>query len=900
MPSPVVPEGSFTQTSKPSYPTVLAARERDAVGKRRAAAGLPPNEGHNLVGLALSGGGIRSATFSLGVLSALARHRLLRHVDFLSTVSGGGYIGSFLGRLWEREEADLRKAFPREAPEGDRTRPMVTGLSRADLVERVLAEPRAKPVAFLRENGRYLSPNGSGDLLVAGAVALRNWAAIHVVLATFFVTLFLALFLLKLGLRALLALPPVRPGLLPLSPPWSDLVLLPAALLPLLVVPVGWAYWLAQRKGRGELLAPALGGWLVLGASALLLALRAGDALAFGDGSARFLGAVAAISALALLAGTLAGNLPGRGGPRGTPDGERSDRDRMRNNRLARWLASALLLTAATLGIALLDTLGAALYEGLRRGLREPDLFRSALSASGLAALVAAARKLVSVVAGGKKTGRKLPVELLAGAAAFLLTVLILSFHSAIACGFAANWGPLAQALESPYLPGILAGLAAGILFTAIFGKTVGFLNQSSLQALYTARLARAYLGASNPKRWTDEGFRVTDPIEGDGIGMEGYRPDRRGGPLHILNVTLNETISGKSNLEQRDRKGLALAVGPCAVTAGRHAHAERREAAGRPALVLAPLDASRDEYTIFTPPRGAAEILAEPLHLETWVSISGAAFTTGLGSRTSPGFSFLCGLLNVRLGYWWNAGVDPAARSSFRGRMKERTRLFFHGLLPVQAYLLDEFLARFRGPNAPLWYLSDGGHFENTAVYELIRRRLPLIVVCDNGADADYAFADLAALVRKARIDFQTEITFLDAAALEKLKSPDLLAFFGPRESLVRPGRAGLSEKRAALATIAYPGGATGLLVVLKPALTPDNPLDLIEYHAGHPDFPQESTADQFFDEAQWESYRKLGEEAGDGLGRLLSPALPAWQAGGPAPVHPLFFTSDPSGGTP
>jgi predicted acylesterase/phospholipase RssA len=50
--------------------------------------------GIDLTGLALSGGGIRSATFALGVLQAIASLRLLRRFDYLSTVSGGGYIGS--------------------------------------------------------------------------------------------------------------------------------------------------------------------------------------------------------------------------------------------------------------------------------------------------------------------------------------------------------------------------------------------------------------------------------------------------------------------------------------------------------------------------------------------------------------------------------------------------------------------------------------------------------------------------------------------------------------------------------------------------------------------------------------------------------------------------------------
>jgi hypothetical protein len=52
-----------------------------------------------LVGLAFSGGGIRSATFCLGVIQALARLRLLRAFDYLSTVSGGGYIGAWLSTL---------------------------------------------------------------------------------------------------------------------------------------------------------------------------------------------------------------------------------------------------------------------------------------------------------------------------------------------------------------------------------------------------------------------------------------------------------------------------------------------------------------------------------------------------------------------------------------------------------------------------------------------------------------------------------------------------------------------------------------------------------------------------------------------------------------------------------
>src|SRR5687768_4752669 len=53
------------------------------------------------IGVCLSGGGIRSATFCLGFLQAMARRGLLRKIDWLSTVSGGGYTGAFLGRYYD-------------------------------------------------------------------------------------------------------------------------------------------------------------------------------------------------------------------------------------------------------------------------------------------------------------------------------------------------------------------------------------------------------------------------------------------------------------------------------------------------------------------------------------------------------------------------------------------------------------------------------------------------------------------------------------------------------------------------------------------------------------------------------------------------------------------------------
>ncbi|HYD83622.1 MAG TPA: hypothetical protein VEA63_06205, partial [Opitutus sp.] len=85
-----------------AYPASLRAVELAAIAARRRSAGTDPDA--PIVGFALSGGGIRSATFCLGFFQALARQRLVRRIDLLSTVSGGGYFGSFLGTAFSRDD----------------------------------------------------------------------------------------------------------------------------------------------------------------------------------------------------------------------------------------------------------------------------------------------------------------------------------------------------------------------------------------------------------------------------------------------------------------------------------------------------------------------------------------------------------------------------------------------------------------------------------------------------------------------------------------------------------------------------------------------------------------------------------------------------------------------------
>ena len=90
-----------------------------------------------------------------------------------------------------------------------------------------------------------------------------------------------------------------------------------------------------------------------------------------------------------------------------------------------------------------------------------------------------------------------------------------------------------------------------------------------------------------------------------------------------------------------------------------------------------------------------------------------------------------------------------------------------------------------------------------------------------------------------------------------------------------------------AMLGEVHYDGAAQPgtLILFLKPSLTGDEPVDVANYRRQHPDFPQESTVDQYFDEGQWESYRKLGEHAAEAV--LSGPAAGArWH---PAMLRPL-----------
>lgn len=853
-----------------------------------------PASGRGRWALALSGGGIRSATFCLGVLQALARarapgalpagddrqatlgKRLLPRFDYLSTVSGGGYVGSFFGSLFLpgrlRGRENTGTLGEGEARAGEQARIEAA----RDAYDTLDYEPPgrihtgddyrqqpvgAAPLAWLRENGRYLTPGGAGDLFYVLGLSLRNLFAVHMVIG---MPLLCSLALAILAQLLIGASPLCTTGGMLSAAPLlcTSLWWLPGALLLCAVLPLMLAFWMVYRRNHSDdSLHPfnlATGLYVLSGLVTLALGL-------FTPGIEASLRALlllfALVCALGLVYCLWLCLYLGRG--RQDPDKVLARQNSVGTYRVlvTRRLASAIVASLVSVFFALIPWLSEWLFLRVEQG--------PLLSGAAVLPLLMVLVRQVSLSTDDKATPgwlSTLPIGLIAGvvgAAIFLLVALF--------------WGLLAQYVRfgSDALDDAQGWLrlSALVLLAALCslgsGRFIGFLNLSSWQAFYRARLARAYLGASNGLRFSGSSRKmrkrllsVAETLPGDDVGIEDYYANNGCAPLHLINVTLNQTVDPAEQLVQRDRKGKPLCLAP--------------SGAEGMASVSYLLDGEPRQRA----PQPESGEMYQPLTLAHWVATSGAAVSTGLGRQTSLGTSLALGLTNMRLGTWWPAdflrnGERPGGLRSSRDSLGERT-------LTTQHYLFQELTAQFHGLNRDFQYLSDGGHFENTATYELLRegRNIELIVTCDCGADPAYQFNDLANLIRLARIDQALEISEDPGVFEDEVLAP----YFGRIEdfAVAAEARRQADYRRCALLLDVRnkDGELTARILVLKPNLIAGLPLDLVNYANAHPTFPNESTANQFFDEAQFESYRQLGLQIGGRLfgdGKAASPVADA-----------------------
>jgi hypothetical protein len=224
-------------------------------------------------------------------------------------------------------------------------------------------------------------------------------------------------------------------------------------------------------------------------------------------------------------------------------------------------------------------------------------------------------------------------------------------------------------------------------------------------------------------------------------------------------------------------------------------------------------------------------------LDLGTAMAISAAAAAPQMGLATMRTLSFWLVLLNVRLGYW---------------AKKPRNELGALIGAPGLFCLWQEMLGTMN-EKSPWLNLTDGGHIENLGVYELLRRRCKYIIAVDGEEDSKMTFHGLTTLQRLAAIDLGVRIDI----NLDDLRLSDQR----------------LSRSHFRFCRIRYPKEGRGsedeygYLLYVKLSLTGNEGEFLRRYRLDNPIFPHDSTADQFFTEAQFEAYRSLGEHIGDKL---------------------------------
>jgi hypothetical protein len=767
-----------------------------------------------VLGVGLSGGGIRSATFCLGVFQSFAFTKgLLAKVKYISSVSGGGYFASFLSAA----ALKFRKQ----------------GLNTAEELEKMLRQDNHREaINHLRDRGNYIAPSGMSDYMKIVSVFLRNILVINFVLAVFCMMIFFLAELIEVGIMAVC---PECISNLHQGCSVSLWLFVPPAIFGLFSIPLMLVFWLIRPAK--ELFSP-LGCIIVFIAAAIIcrvLPMYSPEMRNMMSGTMFIPFSAYVASALGICLGFYLYI---------SKDFSNPVNRRITRDKLEAIQAGVLkfIIVAAMLGI-LLSTARCIIRNISYAGLIIVGCFSIIILISSRAGYLLRAFK-----------GKIKTIELISFmlAASWLLILAILVEFIVYGTGVK---------------PGITAaiGFAFSLVISIIIESDYKFVNLCSLNFFYKSRLEEAYLGAP-----------FSSPAETPSTKLWSLY-GKETGFIHLYNVTLNETISGKTGVVNRDHNGIALAIGPCGVSLGVKHHLSFSNWTvpenTSPIRTVSPLTG----YKVFAE-LDHADWNPEPLGAASWAAISGAAASPGMGKQGNCMKSALLTLANVRLGYWWDSGV-----------MHGKQEGLLHKLFGVQKKLLAEFCCNFKGTADRFWYLSDGGHFENLAGYELIRRRLPLIVLIDGEQDGEYNFDGLACLIRKAEMDFGARIEFFTQQELVEPvdiaddRVPEVLRknfrklgsladkFCIPQE-LGKP-----NSTHAAMGTVYYRNSRPGepgssLIIYLKATLSGDEELDLQCYHKEHPSFPHQSTGDQFFDENQWESYRKLGEHAGESICSIIN----------------------------
>lgn len=386
--------------------------------------------------------------------------------------------------------------------------------------------------------------------------------------------------------------------------------------------------------------------------------------------------------------------------------------------------------------------------------------------------------------------------------------------------------------------------------------------NKFSLHGAYRDRLVRAYLGASNTRRRRNS---FTGFDDRDNFQLHRLKDQK---PFHVINATVN--LVGGKTLAWQNRKAASFTMSPLhcgSWTLGyRNTNEYCRNAKLGPCKDLDVCNKVGEKCRLgpdnVTP---VCEIPGKAIRLGTAMAISGAAANPNMGYYSSSVVTFLMSLFNIRLG-WWLGNTNAIG-----ARLDYQQRPFYGKSSPSVAVLplLNEMLGR-TDESKRFINVTDGGHFENLALYEMVLRRCRLIVLSDGAADAEFKFGEIANAIQKCKVDLGVDIQLLGTMNIKGRKTDE-------------EGRGHDHDKpvnsRFAIAKITYPethfekvtdkrtGEETeierhnaGWLLYTRPAYYKNEPRDIVYYADSNENFPHQSTGDQMYDEKQFEAYRGLG----------------------------------------
>ncbi len=743
----------------------ILKKEEEYLKYRSANGSVPINK----MGLALSGGGIRSATFSLGVMQQLARAKWLARVDYLSTVSGGGYIGASLTWLLHKHWRMGINRFGVDAhnfPYGAH-RSSVTADAYfddptiGDTTESVASRKKIELLRTLRQNGNYLTPGNGLNIFSVVAVMLRGS-----VLSLFVYAPLLTLFMFLL-----------------------------------------YATYIIRPVSKYS---PSLYEWTNLSIhykdSALNLAIFAVLVIALG-----FL-----VSSLCIALSTY-----------GHSSGKR--RDRYIGRRRYEILSARLLVISIVLVVVGAMPVIQELINNHFTGMTRRMVTIGCGLVSTVLGFVASMAAFFKSGGAERKEKSKSPLSMLVWPAAFFLLygVLFLAY-------IAAYW--LFHHPDKSVWVTFLAWVVAAL----IVGRFVN-LNYISIHRYYRDRLMETFM--PDVETLTDKNNsneKAYNPADYTPLSQMCRPENQPVGPYHLINTNVVLIESGNKKFRARGGDSFVLSPNYCGSSA--------------------------------TGWRATSEFMNDSMTLPTAMAISGAAANpdTGVGGEgptRNPVLSILMSLLNIRLGYW-APNPNPEINRWQGKKVDGKSFNPLHGYRPnflvptltstalgkaiggAIIKLSNRLLSpQIFGKNEQnrLLELTDGGHFENLGIYELIRRKLDVIIVCDGAADPDFKFADLGNAVEKVRVDFGTIISIDLTPPI-----PSNRKFVGHNIPYAESG--------FVIGKIIYPNGSIGTLIYIKTTLIEDMPADLMSYRKAHRSFPDQSTADQFFDEKQFEAYRELG----------------------------------------